>query len=103
MKPVASLDDIFSSEDRDRLQTFLSSRSGASFMLALQFLKPSFSNATSCEAVALQAQRVAGYEDAINEISRLVQPPEEVDQTPTEYPPLDDDSKWPEELQPKTL
>lgn len=76
------------------LAQFIGSPVGQTFLAQLAAGRPSLSSSSDLHEVALQAKVVAGYENALNRILSLTEPPEESGSAETMYPDLDDDSKW---------
>ena len=77
------------------LNQFLASPTGELFLAQLAFRRPSLGVSSDVPEVALSAKSVAGYEQCFREILLLTEPPaEESQQTPDDYPPLDDETQW---------
>lgn len=76
------------------LKQFLHTGTGRVFIFQLAYFRPSLAAEKTVEATALQGKFVAGYEDALNRILSLAEPPIELERNPEQYPPLDDDSLW---------
>jgi hypothetical protein len=79
------------------LKQFIESPVGETFLANLTFIRPALLVGTpDPNAVALRASQVAGYEQCMNAIFTLMEPPTEEVQLSEAYPPLDDDSRWPD-------
>jgi hypothetical protein len=85
------------SEDAARLRKFLESETGQRMMARLLIARPSFLPASAHPHKSFaQSRDIAGYEQAIQELTNLTLPPPELPQDPTRknYPDLEDDSAW---------
>lgn len=93
---------LWDSNDADALRSFLETRSGKRFILRLRLDRPSLPGAPELRgdlhAVALSAKRQEGYEEAIANVFDYLVTPADVEATSKEFPNLDDDDAWPEEL-----
>lgn len=80
------------------LKQFLMTSTGQVFVAELIARRPSFNSrpAGRCESVAMQSKMVEGYEQAVQQILSLAEPPADlVAEAPTLYPDLDaDDKVW---------
>jgi hypothetical protein len=78
------------------LRRFFDTAVGKLFLAQMAYHRPALSGSeTDLNGVAMQAKKVGGYEQALNRIWSLAEPPEEgVGQPAETYPDIEDDSKW---------
>jgi len=93
---------LWDSNDADALRTYLESKTGKRLIMRLRIDRPSLPASPEKQGdlnwVALAAKRQEGYEDAISNIFDYLVTPADVEATSKEFPNLDDDDAWPEEL-----
>jgi hypothetical protein len=77
------------------LKEFLGTPVGQAFLAHLVASRPSFVSG-DLNAVALRASQIDGYEKCYSTILRLTDSLEESREEVPAYPPLEDDSQWPE-------
>lgn len=89
---------------RDSAELFaqwLESNFGQIFFNTLASKRPGHLNSDNPDAVALQAKKIEGFELCVNAILNLATPPDTTKGPVPEYPDLDENAHWPENLQPK--
>lgn len=90
----------WTSTDSIILREFLASQTGARLIAHLVSDRPVFLDDLADQHASFARSRsISGYEKAVKKIVELAQPPQAapaVEEKGNEnYPPLDDDSKWP--------
>lgn len=99
------VEDVWHSEHAAHLRQFLDTPTGKLMLDVLDALKPRYqANAARTEFIATAACRREGFEKALQTLVLLTHPDflKPAESTPSAYPPLNDDSKWDSNNQPRS-
>jgi hypothetical protein len=85
----------WTSNDEEQLARFLTSPTGQRFIPKLLEVTPALLEQGHVNKILIRSGIVRGFQILASEILRLAHPSSKpTEQTPTEYPALDDDAKW---------